>query len=120
MSGEEWSERRWYGVVFGEVLRLLRERAGLSQAELVAASGVGVSQATASRFEVGTVLPNLWELRRLAGALKVSHVRFVQAVEVAFAAGAKSEAAPERVVRAAATTAAFRALEEISPTPVAE
>lgn len=113
MRDEDQSERRRYGVVLGEVLRILRERTGFSQTDLVRGTKVNVSQATISRFELGTSLPNLWELWCLAKALGVSHALVVQAVEIAFVAKAGDADAPERVARAGVTTAAFQALEQV-------
>jgi transcriptional regulator with XRE-family HTH domain len=56
-------------------LKELRERAGLTQAELAAA--VGTSQGNLSDWESGRREPNLSSLRALAAALKVKPARLI-------------------------------------------
>ena len=56
--------------VFPDRLRAARDRQGWSQAELAEKSGFQAS--AISRFETGAAKPSFENLRRLAGALRVS------------------------------------------------
>jgi transcriptional regulator with XRE-family HTH domain len=58
----------------GRTLRLLREKAGLSQAELARRSGIGKSQL--SKYESGKELPKLPTLARLLEALETDPLTF--------------------------------------------
>jgi transcriptional regulator with XRE-family HTH domain len=57
-------------LTFGQRLRQIRIRAGLSQSELETASGI--PKARLSRYENGHVAPSIHTLARLAEALQVS------------------------------------------------
>ena len=56
--------------VFAEILKRLRQEKGLSQQELADLIGVHVRQI--SKYEMGTSLPTLERIRRMAEALDVS------------------------------------------------
>lgn len=52
---------------FAQTLRAARIRAGLTQ--VAVAANIGVTQATVSQWEAGTVEPTLANLRRIAAVL---------------------------------------------------
>jgi transcriptional regulator with XRE-family HTH domain len=56
--------------VFGEILKRLRQEKGLSQQELANLIGVHVRQV--SKYEMGTSMPTLDRIRRMAEMLEVS------------------------------------------------
>lgn len=70
-------------IALGKAIAWLRERRGMSQAELAAA--VGISQPTLSRFERGAGQPDALTMRRLAEALGTSvddlHARVDEALK---------------------------------------
>jgi transcriptional regulator with XRE-family HTH domain len=61
---------------FGENLRKARRDAGLTQSQLVTASGI--PKPTLSRYENGHVMPSLATLARLAGALNLPEGTLLQ------------------------------------------
>ncbi len=65
--------------VFGEILKRLRQEKSLSQQELANLIGVHVRQV--SKYEMGTSMPTLDRIRRMAEVLEVS------ADELVFGAG---------------------------------
>ena len=110
------TERERYFVVVGTLLRLLRERAGLSQGKL--ATCMDSSQPSLSRYERGDDCPTLWQLRLAGQALGVSPVQVLEIVEIAFAADVSQM--PARIARAALMTAAYQALQAVAlPAPAA-
>ena len=110
------TERERYRVIFGALLRLLRERADLSQAEL--AVRMDSSQPSLSRYERGDDCPTLWQLRLAGQALGVSLGQVLEVVETAFAADVAQM--PDRIARAALMTAAYQALQAATlPAPAA-
>ena len=62
-------DQKVYALVMGKVVRTLRTRASLTQIEL--ADRCGVAQATISRIERGTLIPDAMLTGRLADALGV-------------------------------------------------
>lgn len=68
LTREDRVRRRELAQQWGSMLRLARKKAGISQAELAAQSGIGAS--TVSRLERGEVLPDLYSLIRLERVLK--------------------------------------------------
>jgi DNA-binding XRE family transcriptional regulator len=75
-SDHRLSERSFSaGLGFGNVLRRLRLRAGLSQKNLAAAAGV--TQQCVSRLETGCGQPNWNTARRLASALGTDPTAFL-------------------------------------------
>lgn len=68
-----------YGLVMGQVVSTLRSRAGLTQQELAARCEVG--QATISRIERGTLVPDVLLTGRLASALGVSRAELLAYVD---------------------------------------
>lgn len=71
MTGESADQEAYvYALVLGRVVASLRERRGMSQAEL--ASAVGMTQSTLSRMERGQAQPDAFTFRRLAEALGVT------------------------------------------------
>src|SRR4051794_39482452 len=69
MKREQVSELANDRGTFGENLRKARLDAGLTQSQLVTASGI--PKPTLSRYENGHVMPSLSTLARLAGALQL-------------------------------------------------
>lgn len=70
--------------VFGEILKRLRQEKSLSQQELANLIGVHVRQV--SKYEMGTSMPTLDRIRRMAETLEVS------ADELVFGAGKRRAA----------------------------
>ncbi|HVS60348.1 MAG TPA: helix-turn-helix transcriptional regulator [Gemmatimonadaceae bacterium] len=74
-------------VVFGEILKRLRQERNLSQQELADLVGVHVRQV--SKYEMGTSLPTLDRIRRMAEVLDVS------ADELVFGSSKRKKASSE-------------------------
>lgn len=75
--------------VFGEILKRLRQEKTLSQQELADLIGVHVRQI--SKYEMGTSLPTLDRIRRMAEVLDVS------ADELVFGASKRRRPAPDSI-----------------------
>jgi transcriptional regulator with XRE-family HTH domain len=61
-------------MAFGDILKSLREKAGLSQSEL--SRMTGVSQRSISGYEAGSNSPSWENVQKLAAALNVSVAAF--------------------------------------------
>lgn len=82
------SEAYVYALVLGRVVGALRERRGMSQAQLAAA--VGLTQSTLSRIERGQAQPDAFTFRKLAGAFEVSAGELSDWIDQAYARSAEA------------------------------
>lgn len=85
------NESAVYAMVLGRVIASLRERRGLSQAQLAAM--IGVAQSSLSRFETGASQPDAFTFRKLAQALGISVGKLQGVVDRSFA---ETQATAER------------------------
>lgn len=63
-------EKQVHTLALGKVIAALREKRSMTQTELAQASGL--SQSSVSRLEAGRATPDIFELKKIAGALGVS------------------------------------------------
>jgi transcriptional regulator with XRE-family HTH domain len=83
MKPDTATEIRAFTLVLGQVLAVLRKRAGLGQGDVARAAGIG--QSSMSRYENGDALPDAYVLRKVAEALGVTVSHLFEIVDRATA-----------------------------------